>query len=120
MPFAASLDRVILSQRVSGEFVGAQDAAQVRVTDERDTEHVEDFALHPIRTAPQAIDRRQRRLRIIHESLHDEPLAGLHIQQAVDDAKAIRRVGIFEIIHGGQINQIIKAELVLQVFAGGA
>ena len=94
MSLAASLQWIIFSQRVSGEFVGAQDAAEVRVTGEGDTEHVEDFPLHPIRTAPQAIDRRQRRLRIIHESLHDEPLAGF--RECHDGRRRARALGIFK------------------------
>src|SRR5688572_13867419 len=61
-------DAVVLAQREALPLLGQENPRKVRVIVEADAEHVEDFAFHPVRAAPDAHDAvdgfliRQRRL----------------------------------------------------------
>src|SRR5262245_11056746 len=53
---AVAAHRVVLAQRVSGELVRHQDAAQVGMALEDDAVHVVDLALHPVGALPDRRD----------------------------------------------------------------
>ena len=50
--FASAAEGVIFAERVFGELVGHQDAAEVGVAGTRDAEHVEGLAFHPVGSLP--------------------------------------------------------------------
>src|SRR5262249_11003430 len=60
VPLAVAAQRVVLAQRVAGELLRQEDAAQVGVALEDDAVHVVDLALEPVGPPPQRERRRQR------------------------------------------------------------
>src|SRR5260370_39838836 len=75
---------VVLAQRMPFERIVHQDAAQVGMAPEIDSEHVEAFALEPVRRAPVADDAR------------DPEIAGL---DAYFDAEAMTERGRIQMVH---------------------
>src|SRR5438270_3108702 len=55
---AGSFERIVLALRVALPVLGHEDPAPIRVAGEIDAEHVEHFALEPIRRRPDARHRR--------------------------------------------------------------
>src|ERR1041385_7846108 len=74
LPLALAAKRIILPQRVRLELIPGKNPPQIRMALEHNAEHVKDLALHPLGPLPDGSNRRNRRLRIIHEALHPKPM----------------------------------------------
>ncbi len=117
VPLAAALQRIVFAQRKGGEFLGHQNAPQVGMAVEHDAEHVAHFALQPVGPFPQRHDRRHGQVRLVEEHAHGQPLVRARVGQQIDQAKAIGRVAIVQVIDARDVDQQIEAALVLQATA---
>ena len=109
MTFAATFERVILAEGKGVEFLWHQNSAEVRVSHEDDAEHIEDFAFHPVCATPEGADGGQGGGGQIDGGSNNQPFAGLHVEQEVDDAEAIGGAFVFEPVNGGEINEHLEA-----------
>ncbi len=83
MPLASTAERIVLAKRVGCKLHRHENAPQVGMAVESDAEHVENFALHPIRAGPQRHGRRQRGVGIVDSDLDDDQLGGVEVAQDV-------------------------------------
>src|SRR5208282_6712414 len=103
----------ILAQRMTGPVFGHQDAAQIAMALEVDAYQVEDFALHPVRRLPDALDRRYPRLFARKFDLEHRAMAMAVREQMVDDLDMVL------VIDAGLVRQAIhrKLRVLAQVMA---
>lgn len=84
------------------------------MTVECNAEHVIDLAFHPVGSAPQAIDGGQSRVGRRQQCLDRQSLARLDVEQLVDHSKTLGRVGPFQVVDSGDVDQHVAAVTCLQ------
>src|SRR6185437_2146609 len=112
--FAITAERVVFSQRKRGEFARHQDAAQVRVAVEADSEHVEHLSFHPVGPLPETDHRWKFGLRVVGERPDENSFARRRGNERVDHAVTIGGIRVIEIVDPGNVAQEIEAALDLQ------
>ena len=111
---ATPLHRIVLAERMGGEFLGQEDPPQIGMPVEADAEHVPDLALHPVRPLPEPHHRGDHRIGIVDEGPHGQPFAGFDRSQQIDQSVAMLGVAIVEIVDAGDVDQQIELALVLR------
>src|SRR5580658_4770029 len=88
MPFAAPAERIVLAQRKGGELFRHEDAPQIGVSVESDSEHIKYFALHPVSAGPDRNRRRDLGIGVVNPALHDQALGCIEVLEDIMDLKA--------------------------------
>src|SRR5229473_8008610 len=99
--------QVVLTQRMALERIVHQDAAQIGMALEYDSEHVEAFALEPVSRAPVPDHATHPRVGGVHANFDPEAMAEGERIQMIDDLKPGLAI---EPINRGQIGQEIELE----------
>ena len=79
-----------------------------------DAKHVPHFTLHPVRADPQGRDGGDSQLRLIQHHADRQPLVVLSAREQIHQAKAVSSAAIIQIVHAGDVDQQIKAVVVLE------
>src|ERR1700686_1349166 len=101
---------VILAQRKTLPAVGHQNALQVRMSVELNTEHVEDLALQPVRSLP---NRYAGRNRSAVRDLRFHPHA-LVARKRIENPYHVELPFALRIMHRGNVNTVIESLLIPQ------
>jgi hypothetical protein len=107
--FAAALQWVVFAERVSGEFFGHDEAAEIGVAREADPKEIPDLALQPVGPLPERHHALYRRFRIVDEDADGEPLVRGDVGEEIHQSVAVLRGGIVEVVDAGDIDQQVEA-----------
>ena len=112
MPLAAAAQRIVLPERIGGEFLGHQDPPQVGMPGESDAEHVKNLALHPVGPRPERDGRGERRIGVVDARLDDQALERVEVPQDVVDLEPRPGpAGIAQVVGRPQLGEQIEAAL---------
>ena len=114
MPFTAASQGIVLAQRKRGELLRHEDAFQVRMAGEADAEHVEHFPLQPIGPLPERNRRRESRIGVVDVRADIDPLTARRVDEHVQHAESVPRVGVFEQVGRRQFGEQIETAFALE------
>lgn len=114
--FAPAAEGVILAERESLEGIGHENAPEVGVALEDDSEHVVDFAFHPVCAFPERDCGGNDEVWFIEITADDEFQAGDGVCEGVDHAEAVACSAEVEVVHAGEIDEKIESAVIFEEF----